>query len=452
MFDPQKAEPVFLEIVKRMSNEAVTVLGETIRRLIDGDFAGANATVVAGRRQISPIEPEQKPLAALHQTVLVHNRLHALGKPIPIDRIWARADSVPVAKPQETTVSHDTQRDLLEEIKQQLAKGGGAPVVCPGCGSRDHVQVGSAALVHHDDGATTQGQGSRALTRYLDPDPLVAILRTDLSNVGTDAATTMRIVAMIAAREKLTVPVARCDGCGLSFVCFALREAAPAVAADPAELAAHGGPGTSFVAAFEQAILPQLIWREADVWAGASVFEFGCGSGSSLAHHATAGMQVSGFEEDDGIATYAREIFGLAKVSGQAEDIAAVSAESITCVTSHGALERTLALGETLDGLCRMVTKNGSIALVAKDGSLGAETDSAAAARFPRLGGRYVSALTPDYLGAQLKARGLDVVRTLRSPARLDDPRFPNDQRDPFTGVPLWSARPGDFLVFAKRR
>lgn len=453
MFDPQKAEPVFLEIVKRMPHDAVQVLGETIRLLIAGDFQTAHATVSSGRKQVSPIDPVQKPLSALQQTVLVHNRLHELGQPIPIDRIWAKA--APEASPanRETTVGHDTQKALLDEVRHQLAAASSGTIPCPCCGGGEAVPVGRARMAPAHDRMSTQDQKCRALTRFVDPRPLVDILRTDIANTEADTDTTLRIVLALVERDAISLPVARCSECGLSFVACRLREPVDidADAGNTAGQARRGAAGTTFLSAFEQALLPHLVWSETDLWAGASVFDFASGSGASLAHHAMAGMRVSGYEDEPSRAAYAREIFKLDAVQGDLAAVEAVAPQSVTCATCDLGLERAPQVGRSLDALCRMVAKNGHVAIVARNGDLVAPADTAAGSDFPLLGGRNLNSLTPAFLGQQLKNRAFEVVRVLRGPGRLDDPNFPVAQRDPFTGVPLWSARPGDFAIVAKR-
>lgn len=453
MFDPQKAEPVFLEIVKRMPKEGVEVLGETIRHLIGGDFPSALSAVVSGRRQIPETEPVQKPLAALQQTVMVHNRLHEIGAPIPVDRIWAKTAPEAPDQARETTVSHDVQKAMADEIRHQVARIGSGDIACPGCGGRDHASVGRAPLVHLEDPFSSHDQKTRALTRLIDPAPLVGILRNDIANSDADTDTTLSIALTISARDRLSLPVARCGTCSLIFVATRLRAADDAGLPDgnSASLANRGGAGTTFLSAFEQALLPHFTWCESDVWAGAAVYEFGCGSGASLSHHAMIGMRVSGYEDEPSRHTYAREIFGLTDVAGDRAALDAVDSQSMTCVTCDLALERTPNLGANLDSLCRMVAKNGHLVVVAQNGSLMTPGDSAAGSNFDQLGGRHLHSLTPTYLAQQLSDRGLQVVRALHGPTRLEDPSFPIAQRDPFTGVPVWSARPGNSVLVAKR-
>lgn len=449
MFDPQKADPVFLEIVKRMPKEAVEVLGQAMRLLIAGDFNQAHAVILAGRRNTAPTEAAQKPLAALQQNVLVHNRLHELGAPLPVDRIWTPAPPQAAMPAQETTVAHDTQKALLDEARHQIARGSGGTVPCPACGSGDAAPIGRALLVRHDDATATPDHKLRALSRFLDPKPLTDILRMDISNSTANAATTLRIMLLLATREGLSVPVAQCPGCSLTFVAYRLREPE---AFEPTAMSSYdGGDGTTFLSAYEKVLLPHFTWSESDLWAGASIYEFGCGTGASLAHHAIAGMRAAGFEEDAGQAAYAREIFRLTAVNEDRAGLEAMPQGCATCVTCDLGLDTTPDIGRTLDTLCRMVATNGHIVIVARNGELQKPSDAATGGMMPLLGGRQLQALTPPFLERQLSDRGLTVTLSLRGPARLEDPKFPVAHRDPFAGVPIWSARPGDFVVTAKR-
>ncbi|MDF1791927.1 MAG: methyltransferase domain-containing protein [Thalassobaculaceae bacterium] len=453
MFDPAKAEPIFLEIVKRMPSEAVAVLGQAIREAIDGNLVQARATVATGRQNLSLTDPIQKPLAALQQSIQVHARLRELGATIPIDRIWARPQPQSDAPGSETTVFHDTQKAMLDEVRHQIAQRATGAAVCPGCGEKDAAQIGRAKLVHPDDGQSSQDQKCRALTRYLDPKPLVDALHNDISNTTADTRTTLQIMLMLAAREGLSVPVARCSKCALTFVAYRFREpdALDSPGSGPAGAGYEGGVGMTFLSAFEQVLLPHLAWSRSELWTGAAVYEFGCGSGASLAHHAATGMRAQGFEDDSSSAAYAREVFGLNAVSGDRAELEAAPAESATCVTCDLGLDRTPELGRVIESLCRMVAKNGYLMIVARNGETLGQSDTVSGGTLPILGGRTLQVLTPRYLDQQLGNRGLKVVATLRGPSRLEDPQFPIAQRDPFTGVPLWSARSGDFVVIAKR-
>lgn len=448
MFDPKTAEPVFLEIIKRLPTDTVRTLGETILCLVGGDFAAARSTVEAGRRQMALTDPAQKALSALHLNIVVHERLVALGDPLAVDQIWIRADAASTVPTRETTVSHEIQKDLADEVKRQLVQAGSGVVVCPACGGGDCARVGQAPLVHAEDSSTSQEQKIQALQTYLDPAPLAAILRGDIANTDADESVTLRIVLSMAVRDHFTVPVARCGSCAIVFVGLALRGPGEAAAAVfPRQV----GPGRTFLSAYEHALLPHWIWNESDLWTGASVFDFGCGSGVSLAHHALAGMRVAGYETDGGRAAYAQDVLGLSGVVADAQAFDAVADRSMTCVVSDHSLTRTTGVDRRLEKLCRMVSENGYLAIVAPNGEVTRPSDSVEGGAYPTLGGHHLVAFTPAILERRLADSGFKTVKVLRGPARMEDPTFAMNERDPFTGVPLWSARTGDFVVLAKR-
>lgn len=451
MFDPQKAEPAFLEIIKRMPQSGVEVLAETIRLLIAKNFAQAHATVSAGRQKADLTDPVQKPLAALHQTVLVHNRLHELGTTLPIGLIWEKAEIHPAAGGREVTVSHDTQRAMIQEARHQIARGETGPTPCPGCGATDPTPIGRAPLADPQDTDTPHSGKCWGLSRFLAPKPLVDILRMDLSNTDADAGTAFGIMLLLAGREGLSVPIARCQRCTHTFVAFQFRkpERPDASSAPSSTTDYQGAAGTSFLSAYDQALLPHYAWCESGLQSGASVFEFGCGAGSALAHHAVAGMRASGYEEDPREAIYACEVFRLTAVSDDPGAVDTMPEGGADCVICDRGLDRTENIGRSLDALCRTVAPGGHMVVVARNGEL-AGTDGPGAAS-SRIGGAYLHALTPAYLENSLGDRGFRVIRTQRSPGRLDDPAFPMAQRDPFSGMPLWSSRASDFVIVAKR-
>lgn len=453
MFDPQKAEPVFLEIVKRMSTEAVQVLGDAIRLLIAGDPIGAGNVVAAGRRQVAATDPMQKPLAALQVAILVHRRLEAAGAAIPVERIWLKQEPAS-ATVRETTVSHATQALLMEDIRRQLAAGTSQGVACPACGSASSSIVGSAPLVHAHEGAGSSELARVGLARYLDPAPLVSILRSDIANPNADMRTTLGVASMLAARDRVSVPVARCNDCGLTYVAFAHREVTAdeaATAGSTPETIRQAAPGATFVSAFDHGLLPHWLAVTAEIWSGASIYELGCGSGVGLAHYAIAGMRAGGFEPDAARIEFARDILGVAGASDQTSDFDALMPGSVTCAVSDHGLTRLPGFWRNLDTLCKAISDKGHIAVVAPNGELVDRSDTIGGDTYPMLGGRQTICLTPEFLAKALESRGFQTRKVLRSPTRFEDQRFPMDQRDPFTGVPLWSSKTGDFVLLAQR-